>query len=50
MEVVATSKDLILDIFSRGVLVEVWVEAVISAVLAGQLSIGVSSSAIKSSK
>ena len=50
MEVVAASKDLILGVFSRGVLVEVWVEVVTSAVSAGLPSIGVSSSAIKSSK
>ena len=50
----AALKDLILDIFSGGVLakawVEAWVEAVTSAVLAGLPSMGVSSSAIKSSK
>ena len=50
----AALKDLILDIFSGGMLakawVEVWVEAVILVVLAGLPSIGVLSSAIKSSK
>ena len=50
----AASKDLILDVFSRGVLVEawveVWVEAVTSAVSAGPPFVGVLSSAIKSSK
>ena len=50
VEVVAASKDLILSIFSGGVLAEVWVEAVTSAVSAGLPSMGVSSSAIKSSK
>ena len=54
MEVVAALKDLILDIFSRGVLakawVEAWVEAVTLVVLAGLPSIGVSLLAIKSSK
>ena len=48
---VAALKDVILGIvFGGGVLVEVEVEAVTSAVLAGLLSIGISSSAIKSSK
>jgi hypothetical protein len=48
---VAASKDVILGVvFRGGVLVEVWVEAVTSAVSAGLLSMGVSSSAIKSSK
>ena len=50
VEVVAASKDLILDVFSGGVLAEAWVEAVTSAVSAGLPSIGVLSSAIKSSK
>jgi len=51
---VAALKDLILDVFSGGVLakawVEVWVEAVTSVVSAGLPSMGVLSSAIKSSK
>ena len=51
VEVVAALKDVILGIVFRGrVLVEVWVDAVTSAVSAGLPSMGVSSSAIKSSK
>ena len=46
----AALKDLILGVFSGGVLAEVWVEAVTSAVSAGLPSMGVLSSAIKSSK
>ena len=48
---VAASKDVILGVvFEGGVLVEVWVEVVTSAVSAGLASMGVSTSAIKSSK
>ena len=48
---VAALKNVILGtVFGGGVLVEVWVEVVISAVSAGLLSIGISSSVIKSSK
>jgi hypothetical protein len=51
VEVVATSKDVILGVvFRRGVLAEVWIEVVASAVSAGLPSMGISSLAIKSSK
>ena len=51
VEVVAALKDVILSVvFGGRVLVEVWVDAVTSAVSAGLPSMGVSSSAIKSSK
>ena len=51
VEVVAALKDVILGIvFGGRVLAEVWVDAVTSAVSAGLPSMGVSSSAIKSSK
>ena len=51
VEVVAALKDIILGIvFRRGVLAEVWIEVVASAVSAGLPSIGVLLLAIKSSK
>ena len=51
VEVVTTLKDIILGIvFRRGVLAEVWIEVVASAVSAGLPSIGVLLLTIKSSK